>query len=600
MQKPEPNWPRKAPAVDSGGGAYVQGDVRLQGGTFVGRDQIGHVTVENLNMNVTYLVTGDRPNSLGPDSTLGLEVFERLGNQQQQLSQAGVEPGIAEAIPPRNLLTQMTQPSAAAGRAPGSGSMPWNSPRTGSGAQPPGPNVGNVAELTKNWAEVAPQLQQMDQLLPGPVLDLTVGGQRLDVVEVLIQQGNLALWRFRRAWARFFGGQVIGNFLGRLEWPYLPDFQPIADRARTDIEVLRGLALQQTLPGPLSGRPDLAPLLNQGRWREVLNLLGTSGTVDPDMLRFAQTEIEELGQPYNPNEVTAAFQAAEQALNQALQRQPASTAALVNLATLRAEAALYAYVVNGVADRNMLTNAHELFARAGAILGQRQDPAGRIELAKCLLAASTALPAHADLDGVDVAAAYADLQRAALSRPAQQRILWDAVRRNAARQAFIDGNGIRQARDLFAAGGEMSWAQRCDAILAGQQMFFANRGRQMQWAQTVQPIVGTWTYRTGNPSVAVSGMIVFNAEAEFHWLQDMQPLGMPPSRHISVGSYSVAGNAIYLQGMEWGQQAPQAWTPPGPGMQAPFQCRLLVQSGTPDQLLLAWPEMNSQFPCLRA
>ena len=599
MRVPEHDWRRPAPAMDTGGGAYITGGTQAQGGTFIGRDQVGHVTVQNLN--VTYLITGDRQNSLEASSTLGMEVFEQLGSQQQQLRQAGVESGIAVATPPGNLLTQMTQPSAAADHGPASGSMPWSSLRIGSGAPPSGLNVGQVAEqLTQNWAQVAPQLQKMDQLLPGPVLDLTVGDQRLDVVEVLIRQGNLALWRFRRAWARFFGGQVIGNFLGRLEWPYLPDFQPTADRARTDIEVLRGLALQQTLPGPLSGRPDLFPLLSQGRWRDALNILGNSGTVDAEMLRFAQTEIEEIGQPYNPDEVTAAFQEAEQALNQALRRKPASTAALVNLATLRAEAALYAYVVNGVADRNMLTNAHELFGRASALLSQSQDPAARSELAKCLLAAATALPASADLDSVDVAAAYADLQRAALSRPAQQRIRWDAVRRNTARQAFIDGNGIQQARDLFAAGGEGSWAQRCDTILAGLQMFFANRNRQMQWAQTVRPIVGSWTYRTGNQAVAVSGMIVFNAEAEFHWLQDMQQLGTPPSRHISVGSYTVNGNAIYLQGMEWGQQAPQAWMQSAPGMQAPFQCRLFVQGGTSDQLLLAWPEMNSQFPCFRA
>ena len=37
-----------------------------------------------------------------------------------------------------------------------------------------------------------------------------------------------------------------------------------------------------------------------------------------------------------------------------------------------------------------------------------------------------------------------------------------------------------------------------------------------------------------------------------------------------------------------------------PGMQPPFQCRLFVQGSAPDQLLLAWPEMNSQFPCFRA
>jgi hypothetical protein len=257
---------------------------------------------------------------------------------------------------------------------------------------------------------------------------------------------------------------------------------------------------------------------------------------------------------------------------------------------------LYTYVVNGVADRNILTNAHELFTRASAILSQRQDPASRSELAKCLLAAATALPPGADLDSVDVAAAYADLQRAALSRPAQQRIQWDAVRRNTARQAFIDAAGLQRARELFTAGGEMSWAQRCDTILAGLQMFSANRGQQMQWAQLVRPIVGSWTYRTGNPAVAVSGMIVFNAEAQFHWLQDTQQLGMPPS----VGRYSVNGNAIYLQGTEWGQQAPQPWMPAAPGMQAPFQCRLFVQGTTIDQLLLAWPEMNSQFPCFRA
>lgn len=599
MPAPDPDPQRPAPAVDTGGGAYITGGTQAQGGTFIGRDQIGHVTVQNLN--VTYLITGDRQNELGPNSTLGMEVFEKLGIQQRQLSQAGVEPGIAVATPPGNLLTQMTQPPAATGQAPGSGGLPWSSLPVGSGAPPPGLNTGNAAEqLTKNWAEVAPQLQRMDQLLPGPVLGLTMGDQRLDVVEVLIQQGNLALWRFRHAWARFFGGLVIGNLLGRLEWPYLPDFQPVADRARTDIEVLRGLALQQALPGPMSGRPDLFPLLGQGRWREALTILGTGGAVDEELLRFTQTEIEEIGQPYDPAEAAAAFQQADQALNQALERQPASTAALVNLATLQAEAALYAYVASGVADRNMLASAHQLFGRAHAILTQRQDPAVQSELAKCVLAAATALPPNADLDSVDVAAAYADLQRAALSRTAQQRIQWDAVRRNGARVAFVDGPGIQRARDLFTAGGEMSWAQRCDTILAGLQLFFANRGAQMQWAQTVRPIVGSWTYQIGNPTARAGGTIVFNAEAEFHWLQDVQQLGVPPSRHVSAGLYSVSGNAIFLQGTEWAQPAPQPWMPNPGGMQASFQCRLLIQGSSPAQLMLAWPEANSQYLCFRS
>ncbi len=77
------------------------------------------------------------------------------------------------------------------------------------------------------------------------------------------------------------------------------------------------------------------------------------------------------------------------------------------------------------------------------------------------------------------------------------------------------------------------------------------------------------------------------AEAEFHWLQDMQQLGAPPSRHISVGNYSVTGNAVYLQGMEWGQQAPPAWMQQAPGMQAPFQCRLFVQAAP--RISCSWP-----------
>jgi hypothetical protein len=594
---PDSEGPHPPPAVNTGGGIYLTGGTQVHGGTFIGHDQI---TVENLH--VTYQIIGDRKNTPTLDSTLGMKVFEDLGSAGRQLTQAGVESGIAVATPPGSLLTQMSQPSAAADRAPGPGSVPWSSLGPGSGAPPSGSTVGTTAEqLTRNWAEIAPKLQEMDQQLPGPVLELTVGGQRVDVAEVLIQQGNLALWRFRRAWARFYGGQVIGNFLGRLEWPYLPDFQPVADRARTDIEVLRGLALQQALPGPLSARPDLFPLLGQGQWRQVLNILASTGTVDADILRFAQTEVEEIGQPYNPDEVTAAFQQADQALNQALQRQPDSSAALVNLATLRAESALYSYVMTGVADRAMLSGAHQLFGRAAAILAQRQDPAGRCELAKCLFAAATALPPDADLDAIDVATAYAELQKAAMSRSAQQRIQWDALRRNMARQAFIDGTGIQRARDLFTACGDSGWAQHCDMILAGLQMFFANRSRQMRWAQAVWPIVGSWTYRTGNPAVTFTGMIVFNAEAEFHWLQDIQQMGAPPSRHISVGSYSVSGNAILLQGRECAQQAsPQPWMPAAPGMQASFQCRLLVQGSNPGQLLLAWPEMNSQFPCLRA
>ena len=91
MQVPEHDWRRPAPAVDTGGGAYITGGTQAQGGTFIGRDQIGHVTVQNLN--VTYLITGDRQNSLGPNSALGMEVFEQLGIQQQQLGRRAWNPG---------------------------------------------------------------------------------------------------------------------------------------------------------------------------------------------------------------------------------------------------------------------------------------------------------------------------------------------------------------------------------------------------------------------------------------------------------------------------------------------------------------------------
>jgi hypothetical protein len=592
---PDPDLPKWPQLSNTGSGGILSGTATARGDIIVGSQEIHgdqvRIDHQTINNYTVLYVASARPMDLDQESGLPQKVFRSLTSQQKDLIQAGVHAGIA---PPARLDAA---PAAFPASSPGLDNpaagkqVPWNSVRLDAVGPPLGINTAGNADqladqLTKSWAEAAPQLSQIDKLLPGPLVGLEFGDQRVDVVEVLIRQGNLALWRFRRAWAGFFGEMTANDILGRLEWPWPPGDQVLVTRARTDIDVLRGVALQRMVGQLLQGRPDLVTRLAQGQWREVLQVLESGGAVDREMLQYTRVEVEAIGLPYRAEEVSSASQDAEQALGQALARQPGNAAALANLAALRAEFGLFSYIMNGTADRNYLTGAQQLYAQARASLGQPQDPAGRTELARCLLAAAMALPPNADLESVDVASTYANLQQAALSRSAQQRIRWDFVRRNLARPAFLDENGIQQAREMFAAAGNNAAATQCDAMLRNLWWWKSSRGQQMQWAQQTWPFVGFWAYQTPGPMGMLQGFIAFNAEGQFHWQEDLWNWNTWQHRSFSMGGYSINGNTINLNGYQWGPMPPQAWSAMPPVQPAPCQYQLLIQGVNPQQLWL--------------
>jgi hypothetical protein len=467
-------------------------------------------------------------------------------------------------------------------------------------------NIPVQAEQIDRLAQNAPVLDQLFHkidVLAGPdaqaVQEIEVQGQHIKLVDLALQRGNLALWRFRRANARLFGQQITALFLAQTEWPAPPELQALTQQARANLDVLRGLLLVQFVAPQ---RPDLVmPVLHQleqGRWRQVLDDWAARKVYDDESVHGTRIQLESLGERYQPEEVRATAREADANFAEALRRDPGNTAAMVNLGIIKAESALFFYIETGQADRATLEQAHNLFRQARGLLQQRNDQASRVALAKCLLYKATALPPQAKLEAVQWAALQAHLIRASLSQQAQRTINWDVAQRNFARRepSFFQVERIQQARDLFQQAGETTFAEECVQMLQGIEQAKNMLPQQVPMMQAAAPIVGTWQYQGQSRMAKANGMLVFDAQGVTHWLANAQSM-MGAQRVICLGNYQVMGNMIVVQGQRWAMPMQLGATPPA--MPMPFVDRIMIQQNNGVQLVLLSQEDGLQLFCQR-
>jgi hypothetical protein len=548
----------------------------------------------NQNINVDKIEVKVDGNDLLP-------LLEELLSFKRQFEQAGFRPEIAAPALPTEQVTSVVHALDGKDR-------PAHHPAADPSASLHGMRLTNlpvqpekVDQLAKNAPVIDQLFRRIDQMA-GPqahaVQEIEVQGQRVKLVDLALQRGNLALWRFRRAYARLFGQQATALFLAQTEWPAPPELHAFTQQARTNLDLLRGLLLVQ-LVAPQ--RPDLImPIqsqLEQGRWRQVLDDWATRNVFDDEAIQTARTQLEAVGERYQPQEVRAAAREAESNFAEALRRDPQNTAALVNLGSIKAESALFFYIETGQADRAALHQAQNLFSQARDLLKQRADTASRVALGKCLLYAATSLPHQATLESVQWAATQARLLRASLSQQAQRTINWEVAQRNFARRdpGFFQPASIQQARDLFIGAGENALAEQCIQTLQGIENFKNMLPQQLQLAQAAAPVIGTWHYQGQSMLATLNGLLVFDAEGVVHWLANVQSM-MGMQRGIVLGRYQVMGNVIVIQGTRWMIPMQFAAMPPMPEL---YGERMMIQGNTGAQLALVTQQEGLQLFCQR-
>ena len=245
------------------------------------------------------------------------------------------------------------------------------------------------------FSEIGQLLQQIDQQIQGGrAQEVIAGEQRLNLVALLIQQGNLALWRFRQGTLRLFAEQASLYALTEPQNPAQPAMQAFQAAARSNIEVLRGWVLFQKYRAHQAVLIDQDAwiALSQGRWQTVLDGLVATHRLSDEQAQVEREYLNAIGERYDPQAVQAAAREAEWYFTEALRRQPDQSAALVNLAAILAESALLAYIETGTADRARLQQARDLFQQAHVLLDRLPDREGQIALAQCLLYEATSLP----------------------------------------------------------------------------------------------------------------------------------------------------------------------------------------------------------------
>ncbi len=566
-----------------------EGNFNVSGGQFEGKIiAMGH---GNQVLNLEVKVDG---NNLLP-------LLEELLSFKRQFEQAGFRPEIAAPALPTEQVTSVVH-------ALDSKDRPAHRPTADPSASLHGLRLANLPVQPEKVEQLAKHAPAIDQLfrridqVAGPqaqaVQEIEVQGQRIKLVDLALQRGNLALWRFRRAYSRLFGQQATVLFLAQTEWPAPPELQAFTQQARANLDLLRGLLLVQ-LVGPQ--RPDLLlpaqQQLEQGRWRQVLDDWAARKIFDEETIQSTRTQLEAVGERYQPEEVRAAAREAESNFTEALKRDPQNTAALVNLGTIKAESALFFYIESGQADRAALQQAQHLFSQARDLLKQRSDAASRVALGKCLVYAATSLPPQATLESVQWAALQARLLRSSFAQQAQRTINWEVIQRNLARRepGFFQLAGIQQARDLFTSAGENTLAEQCIQMLQAMENFKQTLPQRLQLAQAAAPVVGTWRYQGQSMMATLNGMLVFDAEGVVHWLANVQSM-MGMQRGVVVGRYQVMGNVIVVQGTRWMMPMQFAAMPPMPEM---YVDRLMIQNANGAQLALVTQQDGLQVFCQR-
>ena len=522
-----------------------------------------------------------------------LAQIEALLDIKRQYDQAGLKADIATPAPPVQIVDGKDQPSFQSIDLSASlhGSQPANLPMQ--------------AEKAEQMAKSEPAINQIFRIIDrmaGPnaqaVQEIQVQGKTVKLVELNLQRGNLALWRFRRANARLFGGQSAALLTARSEWPATPEMQAFTLQARANLDMLRGWMLVESIAPQ---RPDLVmPVMNQlqqGLWRQVLDDWASRKIFDDEVIQGSRVQLEAVGETYRPEEVRTAASEAEGNFAEALKRDPQNTVALVNLGIIKAESALFFYIETGLVDRAALQQAHDLFDQARELLKQRGDRNGRVALGKCLIYAATSLPPQASLEAVHWAAIQVNALRSSLPQHAQRAINWEVVQRDLARRdpGFFQPDVVRQARGLFSDAGETALAEQCARTLQVVEQFSQMLPRQLHLMQTSSPIVGTWSYQGQSMLASVNGVLVFDAGGGIHLNINTQNMMGLQSGFI-MGGYQVMGNIIVVQGQRLLTPIQFA------GMSAmpePYVDRFMIQKYSETQLILMTQTEGIQLFCQR-
>ncbi len=529
-----------------------------------------------------------------------LPLLEELLAFKHQFEQAGFKAEIAAPALPTAQVTSVVQPLDGKDRPAHRPADPSASLH-GMRLAPLPVQAEKVDQLAKNAPAIDQLFRKIDQMA-GPevqaVQEIEVQGRRVKLVDLALQRGNLALWRFRRAYARLFGQQATAIFLAQTEWPAPPELQAFTRQARANLDLLRSLLLMTTM---MPQRPDLIlPVqgqLEQGRWRQVLDDWAARNIFDDEAIQGERVQLEAIGERYQPEEARAAAREAEANFSEALKRDPNNTAALVNLGTIKAESTLFFYIETGQADRAALQQAHNLLNQARSLLQQRADAASRVALGKCLTYIATSLPPQASLEAVQWAATQARIIRSSFPQHAQRTINWEVLQRTYARRdpGFFQLAGIQQARDLFTGAGETALAEQCAQTLQTIEQFKHMLPQRLQLMQAAAPIVGTWQYQGQSMVAALQGTLVFDADGFVRWLANMQSM-MGMQRVICLGGYQVMGNVIVVQGQRWNLPMQFGGMP---AMPMPFVDRIMIQSNNGAQLALLTEQEGMQLFCQR-
>jgi hypothetical protein len=468
----------------------------------------------------------------------------------------------------------------------------------------PPASSAQIEALTGNYSEIVQLVAQLkaqggEQGEKARVVRFN--NRDLDLIELFLKQGNVALWDFRRKASRLFGDHRLAMLRAQSEWPHPPALQQFHAQAQSNMDVFRGLILFYLMRGQ---RPDLLlPALEQfmaGRWRQVLEDWQARNVFPEEMIEYTRTDLQAVGEPYRPEEARAALQETTRLFNEVLKRQPENTVALVNLALLEAESATFYYIESGKPESAQLQRAHERFGQARKLLEQRSGRESRLALAKCIFYEAASLPADAVLESARLAALQVQLYRASFTQRAQQTLNWAMMQRNMARNdpGFFRIAEIQRARDLFLEAGDHGMAEQCARQIQMLEFARAMLPQMMQFMQAIQPVVGSWACYGKTMQTSVQGMLVFDGEGLFHWRTDVQGMG-GVQRFVCEGVYQVMGNMIYVRGERWQLQAQPAWTPAMPMMAVPFEDQLLIQGNMGGQLVVFSQQQGVQLSCRR-
>jgi hypothetical protein len=201
---------QQPPAPTPGGGnIYISG--RVEGKNFA----IGPHAQVNVVENHFYADIGE-----ARLRQVVARILQEGGTQANHLAALGVSSGVAP------LVLRAEQLSPQEPFAP-----PIGIPPLPSSVQP-----SDLNRTSAGFAQISQLLGQIDQQIQGgKAQEVSAGGQSLNLGALLLQQGNLDLWRFRQGASRLFAEQASFYALSEPQSPAQPAVQAFQAAARSNV-----------------------------------------------------------------------------------------------------------------------------------------------------------------------------------------------------------------------------------------------------------------------------------------------------------------------------------------------------------------------------